>query len=73
MSNRCVAWALVAVGIVVAVLSLLADVLGLGQGRGFGSAQVVGVVAGALLLIAGIVVRRRATAPDAPPPPERTA
>jgi hypothetical protein len=72
MSNRCVAWALLAAGIVVALLSLLADTLGLGQGRGFGSAQVVGVVAGALLLVAGIVVRRRATAPDAPPP-ERPA
>jgi hypothetical protein len=71
MSSRCIAWALVAAGIVIGLLSLLADTLGLGQGRGFGSAQLVGLVAGALLLIAGIVARRRATASRPAPPQEQ--
>lgn len=50
-------------GALVALVSLLADVIGLGSGPGFGLFQLSGVVAGILLL--AIAVRRRRTAASA--------
>ncbi len=43
-------------GVLIVLVSLLADVIGLGTGSGFGRYQVSGVVAGLLLL--AVAVRR---------------
>ena len=43
-------------GVLIVLVSLLADVIGLGTGSGFGRYQVSGVVAGLLLLT--VAVRR---------------
>lgn len=43
------AWALLVIGLIVVLLSLLADVLGIGQVSGFGWRQGVGVIIGVLL------------------------
>jgi hypothetical protein len=45
-------------GILVAILSLLADQFGVGKG-GFGPKQIGGVALGVLLIIVGMVMRSR--------------
>ncbi len=49
-------------GVLIVLVSLLADVIGLGTGSGFGRYQVSGVVAG-LLLLAFAVHRWRSSQP----------
>lgn len=46
---------LLVVGIVVLLLSLLADVVGLGTPR-FGSNQIAGVIAGAIVAVVGLIL-----------------
>ncbi len=50
---------LLVVGIVILVLSLLADPIGLGAGQGFGYKQIVGAVIGVIVTIVGLVLTRK--------------
>ncbi len=59
MSRGAAALLLGIVGLLVAVLSAAADVLGLGSHPGFGPRQTAGVLLGAAALIAGLIVWRR--------------
>ncbi len=47
---------LLAAGVIVLVLSLAADCIGLGSSPGFGYWQIIGVVAGAVVTVAGLVL-----------------
>lgn len=60
MSNKnAIGVVLAAAGIVLLVLSLTADVIGVGQEPGFGYKQIAGAVAGVLAAAAGFVLRSR--------------
>ena len=50
---------LLVVGIVVFLLSLLADALGIGEGTGIGWKQILGSVVGLVVAAVGIVQMRR--------------
>ena len=54
-------WVALIVGVLVVVLSALADPLGLGQSPGFGWKQTVGVIVGLLSLLFGFRWRRHAS------------
>jgi len=41
------------IGIIVLILSLLADVIGIGGASGFGTRQIVGTIVGAVMTAAG--------------------
>ena len=60
MQNPAFAKTLMIVGIVIVLLSALADPLGLGRSPGFGWWQTLGVIVGALVILAGVYLRRRA-------------
>jgi HD-like signal output (HDOD) protein len=47
---------LLVVGIVVLLLSLLADVIGIGGSPAFGSRQIVGTIVGAVVTLVGLVL-----------------
>lgn len=53
--------ALIGVGVLVALVSLLADPLRLGRYPGFGWLQEVGVIVGLLAILAGFCLRGRAS------------
>jgi len=55
------AQALIGVGVLVALVSLLADPLRLGRYPGFGWLQEVGVIVGCLAILAGFYLRGRAS------------
>ena len=65
MPSRPVGFALLAVGVVVALVSGLAEVAGVGGGT-FGWKQVVGVVVGVVIALAGLYVVSRSSAGDSP-------
>ena len=50
---------LLVAGILLLVLSLVADLIGIGASPGFGPYQIAGTVAGAIAAIAGYVVSRK--------------
>ena len=52
-------WSLIGVGVLVVFISALADSLGLGRSPGFGWAQTLGVVVGALVILGGLYLRSR--------------
>jgi len=60
MQNPAFAKTLMIVGIVIVLLSALADPLGLGRSPGFGWWQTLGVIVGGLVILAGVYLRRRA-------------
>jgi hypothetical protein len=60
MQNPAFAKTLMIVGIVIVLLSALADPLGLGRSPGFGWWQTLGVIVGALVILVGVYLRRRA-------------
>jgi hypothetical protein len=47
---------LLAVGIVVLILSLIADVIGIGSHPGFGIRQTLGTIVGAIVAVVGLVL-----------------
>jgi hypothetical protein len=51
MSKRTLAVVLIVLGAVLALVSLAADVLGIGNGSGFGWKQILGSVVGVLLVV----------------------
>jgi len=57
------AGSLIGIGVLLALLSLLADPLGLGRHPGFGWIQGLGVVIGVLVILAGVFLRRRKASP----------
>ncbi len=61
MSNPVFAWIVIGAGILLVVISAFADPLGLGRSLGFGWVQGLGVVIGALVILAGLYLRRRAS------------
>jgi hypothetical protein len=54
--NKTVGIMLLVVGVVILVLSLVADIIGLGSAPGFGPNQILGTVVGAIVTIAGLVL-----------------
>ena len=50
---------LIVVGIIVLLLSLLADPLGIGGYPGFGYKQVIGAIAGVVVAVIGLILRRK--------------
>jgi len=62
MQSPALAKTLLIVGILIVLIAALADPLGLGQSPGFGWKQTLGVIVGALVIVAGLYLRRRAKA-----------
>jgi hypothetical protein len=58
-NKRTIGTGLLVVGAILLVLSLGADVIGLGGGGRFGGQQILGAVAGIILIVAGFVYSRR--------------
>ena len=54
---------LIGIGVLLLLISALADPLGLGRTPGFGWQQGLGVVIGALVALAGLYLRRRKPSP----------
>jgi len=70
MSGRAVGLTVAVVGLIVGLLFALADAIGLGGSPGFGTRQLVGVIAGAVILIVGIVIYARSAAAASVIPPD---
>jgi len=62
MQSSAFAKTLMIVGILIVLLAALADPLGLGRSPGFGWRQTLGVIVGALVIVAGLYLRRRVKA-----------
>ena len=56
-TKKVIAWILTVGGVILLVVSALADVLNIGQ-AGFGAVQIVGVVVGIIVAIIGIMMLR---------------
>ena len=54
MSKRTIGILLIILGVVVLIVSLAADVIGIGNGTGLGWKQIVGAVVGFLIAIGGV-------------------
>jgi hypothetical protein len=63
MSNPVFAWIVIGAGVLLVLISVFADLLGLGRHPGFGWMQGLGVVIGALVILAGLYLRRRKASP----------
>ena len=60
MDRPTLRWGVViGIGVLIFLISLLADPLGLGRSPGFGRVQTLGVVVGALIVLAGVYLWRR--------------
>jgi len=60
MSNKkTIGITLLAIGVVLLIGSLAADVIGVGGAAGFGYKQIIGAVAGAILAVVGFVLYSR--------------
>ena len=55
MNQRSIGILLLIIGLILAALSLTADLIGLGEGSGFGYKQIAGLVVGVAGIIAGLV------------------
>jgi len=62
MQSSAFAKTLMIVGILIVLIAALADPLGLGRSPGFGWRQTLGVIVGALVIVAGLCLRRRVKA-----------
>jgi hypothetical protein len=58
MQNRLFSWVVIGVGVLLALISAFANPLGLGLHPGFGWKKTLGVVVGALIVVAGLYLRR---------------
>ena len=47
------------IGIVILVLSLIADLIGLGEGQGFGKSQIAGTIVGAVIYAVGLYMMHK--------------
>jgi len=61
MTLRIVSWAIAAIGLILLVVSLTADLTGLGDDEGFevGVQQGAGIALGLVLIVVGLVLVRR--------------
>jgi hypothetical protein len=59
MNNPMLARIVIGIGAILVLIALFADPLGLGKSAGFGWKQWLGVVIGALVILAGFYLRRR--------------
>ena len=67
-NNKVAIYLLIAVGVVMVLISLTADVIGMGADPlNFGWKQILGSVAGAVLVIAGVFLLRGAKSPTGLP------
>lgn len=64
MNSKVVGIVLLVLGVVVAVLAAAADKIGIGNPSEFGVRQMVGLVVGAIVTLAGIVFLVRKPAPS---------
>jgi hypothetical protein len=55
-TRRALALALLAFGTVVLLLGILADTIGIGTGKGFGYYQMIVVITGIALILAGLAI-----------------
>ena len=55
MNQRTIGIILLIIGLILAVLSLTADLIGLGEGGGLGNKQITGLVVGVAGIIAGLI------------------
>ena len=61
MSNKkMTSTVLLVAGVILVILSLIADIIGIGQAAGFGYKQIAGSVVGLVAAIAGFVIRPKA-------------
>jgi hypothetical protein len=71
MSQRFLGLIFIVGGVAVAIISLLADTIGLGSGKNeIGSMQILGMVVGLVIAIIGVAVllwKKKATLPPAQP------
>jgi hypothetical protein len=58
-SKKTIGIVALAVGVVVAIVSLIADVVGIGNPTVFGPQQIVGTVGGAIVAVVGLFLMRR--------------
>jgi protein-S-isoprenylcysteine O-methyltransferase Ste14 len=63
MSTPVIAGIVIGAGVLLVVISVFADPVGLGRNPGFGWIQGLGVVIGALVILAGLYLRRRKASP----------
>lgn len=56
MSRRTLGFAVTAIGVIVVVTASLADQIGIGCGDRFGWKQTVGVILGAVVVVAGLIL-----------------
>ncbi len=67
MQKKILAFLLLGVGVIILLISLFADLIGIGA-PGFGYKQGIGVVIGAIVGIIGLILRRKwAKLPEAKP------
>jgi hypothetical protein len=64
MSRRSLGGVLVALGLILAALSALADQIGIGDEAAFGWQQIGGLVVGLLVAIAGLIITRTTGKPS---------
>ena len=58
-NKKTIGTVLLVAGVILLIVSLGADMIGLGGGGRFGAQQILGAVAGIILLVAGFVYSRR--------------
>lgn len=58
-NKRTLGGVLLAVGVVILIVSLLADAIGIGGSSTFGFKQIIGTATGAILAVTGLVVMRQ--------------
>ena len=54
MSTRTLSYVLIALGVIIAVVSLAADVIGIGNRQGLGWQQLLGAAIGVIVFLAGV-------------------
>lgn len=70
--RRVIASAVIVIGIIVSLIAIFADQLGIGGGKGFGYVQLIGLIVGIALVLAGLAtILRAALAPDTEIPVSR--
>ena len=59
MSKKTMGISLIVVGVIVLLLSILADVFGIGATASFGYRQIIGSILGLILVVIGFVLNRK--------------
>ena len=54
MAKKTIGYGLIAIGVIIAVVSLAADVIGIGNQNGIGWQQILGAVVGVVIIVVGI-------------------